>query len=126
MRYLPLYFLGVVLAVCSVVGCRKDAALNSDLQQLSAKAALVDSTGHPKDTLGHDTIPGHHPGDTTHPHPGDTVRPHPGDTVIVWPPRDTVRPPKDTVIVWPPRDTVRPPKDTIRPPKDTTRNRGRS
>ncbi|NIG52980.1 hypothetical protein [Chitinophaga sp. Cy-1792] len=116
MRYLPLYFLGVVLAFCSIVGCSKEASLDSKQSLYSAKTALLDSAGHPVDTSHH------YPGDSTH-HPGDTIIHHPGDTTIHYPGDTVIIHPGDTIpgggvccrdtTYYPPKDTVRPGRDTV-------------
>lgn len=105
MRYLPIYFLTLLLGICCAIGCRKDMTEVVRQQEAAAKAAKLaglDSTGHPGDTS-------HHPGDTTH-HPGDTTH-HPGDTTHH--PGDTTRP------HWPPIDSPRVPRDSPRHPIDT-------
>ncbi|RAJ75116.1 hypothetical protein CLV59_110163 [Chitinophaga dinghuensis] len=116
MKYLPLYFLTLVLGICCIIGCRKDNN-EQTLQELKAKnaALALDSTGHPRDTTRHDTIP--HPGDTTRPHWPDSPH-HPVDTPR-WP-VDSPRHPIDTPR-WP-VDTPRHPVDTPRyPGSDTLR-----
>ncbi|MBC9911568.1 hypothetical protein [Chitinophaga varians] len=92
MRYLPLYFLAVLLGICCVIGCKKDMTEVARQELAAEKAAKLglDSAGHPIDTTRHDSIP--HPGDTTKPHwpvdspkiPVDSPR-HPVDTP--WHPR---------------------------------------
>lgn len=97
MRYLPLYFLALVLGICCMIGCRKDMSEVAREELAAQKAAGVDSVGNPRDTTHHDSIP--HPGDTTKPHwPVDTPR-HPVDTPIH--PVDSPRHPIDTP--WHPR-----------------------
>ncbi|WP_212001839.1 hypothetical protein [Chitinophaga sp. HK235] len=102
MRYLPIYFLAVLLGICCVIGCKKDMS-EVTLQEMAAQKAKLsaDSTGHHHDSTRLDSI--HHPGDTIkHPdtpwHPIDTPR-HPIDTPRH--PVDSPRHPIDTS--WHPR-----------------------
>ncbi len=92
MKYLPLYFLAVILGICCMIGCSKDMSQVAREELTAEKAAKLaaDSVDHPGDTTRHDSIP--HPGDTTKPHwpvdspriPVDSPR-HPIDTP--WRPR---------------------------------------